>query len=106
MSAYVIGKTVDEVRRCAVDEKGVPTGAELTASVTVKILITLPLLKRQPQMLLRQMRRRMIIWGAGNLGQHRKVQEDAGDQDGLAQTYTTYTAVTVGADGKNYKLLT
>lgn len=36
-SKYVVGKTVNEVKGIAVDEKGAPTAAELTSSVTVHI---------------------------------------------------------------------
>ncbi len=34
---YVVGKTVEEVKGIAVNEKGAPTGADLTASVTVGV---------------------------------------------------------------------
>ena len=34
---YVLGKTVDEVKGIAVNEEGVATDADLTASVTVHI---------------------------------------------------------------------
>ena len=37
MAAYVIGKTVDEVKGIAMDEKGKATAADLVASVTVSI---------------------------------------------------------------------
>ncbi len=41
LSDYVIGKTAEEVKGIAIDEKGVATDAELVASVTIKIPVDL-----------------------------------------------------------------
>lgn len=37
LADYVVGKTVEEVKGIAVDDKGVPTDADLASSVTIKI---------------------------------------------------------------------
>lgn len=99
LSAYVIGKTVDEVKGIAVDEKGVPTGAELTASVTVKIPDYIAAIEKAAANAVETDATADDLLGLAIVDNIAK-SKDAGDQDGLAQTYTTYAAVTVGADGK------
>lgn len=99
LSAYVIGKTVEEVKGIAVDEKGVPTGAELTASVTVKIPDYIAAIEKAAANAVETVATAQDQLGLAMVNNIAK-SKDAGENDGLAQTYTTYAAVTVGADGK------
>ncbi len=99
LSAYVVGKTVDEVKGIAIDEKGVPTDAELTASVTVKIPDYIAAIEKAAANAVETSASADDLLGLAIVDNIAK-SKDAGEQDGLAQTYTTYAAVTVGADGK------
>ncbi|MBR0598740.1 hypothetical protein [Sinanaerobacter chloroacetimidivorans] len=95
---YVIGKTVDEIKGIAVNEEGVPTDAELASSVTVHITEFVEAIEK-------------AVANAQDLGASADDKlglgvittiaksKDAGDEDGLAQVYSNYTAVTFNADG-------
>ena len=99
LSAYVIGKTVEEVKGIAVDEKGVPTNAELTASVTIKIPDYIAAIEKAAANAVETVATAQDQLGLAMVNNIAK-SKDAGENNGLAQTYTTYAAVTVGADGK------
>lgn len=99
LADYVIGKTVEEVKGIAVDDKGVPTGAELTASVTVKIHDYIAVIEKAVANAVETDATAQDQLGLAMVDNIAK-SKDAGEKDGLAQTYTTYAAVTVGADGK------
>ncbi|HWP51521.1 MAG TPA: hypothetical protein VN626_07470 [Clostridia bacterium] len=99
LSAYVIGKTVEEVKGIAVDEKGVPTDAELTASITVKIPDYIVAIEKAASNAVETSASSKDSLGLALVNNIAK-SKDAGEKDGLAQTYTTYAAVTVGVDGK------
>lgn len=100
LAKYVIGKTPEEVKGIAVTAEGVPTDADLAASVTFKINGCVDAIQKAAA-------------NAGNLGAKAgdklglsmvtniaKSKDAAGDDEGVAQVYTTYTALTVGADNK------
>ncbi|MDF3004218.1 MAG: hypothetical protein K0S22_690 [Oscillospiraceae bacterium] len=99
LSAYVIGKTVEEVKGIAVDEKGVSTDAELTASVTIKIPDYIAAIEKAAVNAVETSASTEDLLGLAIVDNIAK-SKDAGEKDGLAQTYTTYAAVTVSADGK------
>lgn len=98
-SDYVVGKTVEEIKGITVDEKGVTTDAELTASVTVKIPDYIAAIEKAAANAAETSASAEDLLGLAMVNNIAK-SKDAGEQDGLAQTYTTYAAVTVGADGK------
>ena len=99
LAGYVVGKTVAEVKGIAIDDKGVPTDAELTASVTVKIPDYIAAIEKAAANAVETAATAQDKLGLAIVDNIAK-SKDAGEQDGLAQTYATYAAVTVGADGK------
>lgn len=99
LAGYVVGKTVAEVKGIAVDDKGVATDAELTASVTVKIPDYIAAIEKAAANAVETTATTQDKLGLAIVDNIAK-SKDAGEQDGLAQTYATYAAVTVGADGK------
>ncbi len=96
---YVIGKTVADVKGIALNEKGVPTSADLTAGVTVTVSDILAAIEKaagNAQDLGAFANDRLglgIISGTGH-------SKNAADGDGLAQPYTFYGAITLDKDGK------
>lgn len=97
-AAYVAGKTVEEVKGIAVNEEGVPTDADLTASVTVHVTDFIEGIEK-------------AVGNAQDLGATAEDKlglgvvttiaksKDAAEEDGLAQAYSYYTATTFDADG-------
>ncbi len=99
LSAYVIGKTVEEVKGIAINEKGVATGSDLTASVTIKVPDYIAAIEKAAANAVETVASPQDRLGLAMVDNIAK-SKDAGENDGLAQTYTTYAAVTVGTDGK------
>ncbi|MDD4699476.1 MAG: hypothetical protein PHV07_04350 [Oscillospiraceae bacterium] len=99
LASYVIGKTVSEVKGIAVNEKGVPTKEDLTASVTVSIGGFVSAIEKAVA------NAKSLGAKAGDklgLGVTTNIEKskDAGEKDGQVQVYSTYSAVTFGADNK------
>ncbi len=98
LSSYVIGKTFDEVKSIAVNEEGNPTDEDLASSVTIKIGGFIDAIEKAAA-------------NARNLGAafNDKLglgivttianSADAGEEDGVAQAYTYYTASTFNGEG-------
>ena len=99
-AAYVIGKTVDEVKGIAVNEEGVAADADLAASVSVHISDFIAGVEK-------------AVASAQDLGAKvgdqvglavttdmSKSKDASAEGDGLAQAYSNYAVITVGADGK------
>ena len=96
---YVIGKTADEVKGIAVDAEGKATSADLTASVTVHVTDFIAGVQKavaNAQDLGAVSTDKLGVGTATNI---EKSQNAAADADGLAQIYSTYTAITTNADG-------
>lgn len=96
---YVVGKTVDEVKGIAVDDKGAATDKELLSSVTVHITDFTAAIEKavaSAQDLGAKASDKLGLGVTTNITK----STDAGDKDGLAQVYSTYTVSTFGADGK------
>ena len=100
LAAYVVGKTVDEVKGIAVTEEGVATEADLTSSVTIKIGGYIAAIEK-------------AVANAQDLGAAATdtiglavTTDVSGSADvsaeaqGVAEAYTFYSAVTTAADGK------
>jgi len=100
LQQYVIGKTIDEVKGIAVDESGVPTSADLTSSVTVKIGTYLKAIEQavaNAKPLGAAVDNKL---GLGIISTIAKSKDATADADGLAQAYTHYGVVTLDANGK------
>ncbi|WP_312102995.1 hypothetical protein [Lachnoclostridium sp.] len=100
LQEYVIGKTLDEVKGIAIDEKGTPTSADLTSSVTMKVGSMLEAVEKavtNAESLGATAGDKLGLGIISKLGHSTK---NAADGDGVAQAYTHYGVVTLGADGK------
>lgn len=99
-AAYVVGKTVDEVKGIAVDESGVTTDADLVSSVTVHVTDFIAGVEK-------------AVANAQDLGatstdklglsvstEISKSKDAAADAEGQGQAYSTYVVATTDADGK------
>ncbi|HKM01722.1 MAG TPA: hypothetical protein VJ083_06685, partial [Sedimentibacter sp.] len=99
LSAYIVGKTVEEVKGIAVDETGVPTEADLVSSVTIKINPYKEAIEKavaNAQYLGAEASDKL---GLGVVTTIAKSKDATADAEGVAQAYTTYTAATFDADG-------
>jgi len=99
LADYVLGKTVEEVRGIKVTEEGVPTDADLAASVTIKIGGYVDAIEKAVANAKDLGAKASDKLGLGVTTSIAK-SKDAGEKDGVAQAYTYYTATTFGADGK------
>ncbi|HML36884.1 MAG TPA: hypothetical protein PKA19_05565 [Bacillota bacterium] len=97
-SNYVIGKTVDEVKGIAVDEEGHATVDDLKSSVTIHITDFVDGIEKavaNAQDLGASADDKLGIGVVTNIAK----SKDAGDEDGLAEAYSYYTASTFDAKG-------
>ncbi len=98
-AAYVVGKTADEVKGIAVNDKGTAGDAELASSVTVHIGDFIAAVEKA-------VANAQDLGAKGEdklgLGVSTKItnSKDAGEKDGVAQAYSMYSASTFNADGK------
>jgi hypothetical protein len=96
---YVVGKTVAEIKGIAINAEGVPTDKELSASVSIHITDFTAAIEKavnNAQDLGAKAGDKLGLGVATNISK----STDAGDKDGVAEAYSTYTATTFGADGK------
>lgn len=100
LEAYVIGKTLDEVKAITVSETGVPTVADLTASVTVKINDYVAAIEKAVTTAQDLGAKETDKLGLGVVTNIAKSKDATADAAGLAQAYSYYTATTTDADGK------
>ncbi len=98
-AAYVIGKTVDEVKGIALNEKGAPTDAELSSSVTVHVNEFMAAIEKAVANAKDLGAKSGDKLGLGIVTTINK-STDAGEKEGLAQAYSMYTATTFDAAGK------
>lgn len=97
---YCVGKTLDEIKGIAVNEKGAPTDSELSSSVTVNVGDFIGAVEKAVN--------NAKELGAGpndtlGLGVETNIAHSANvtdKEDGVAQAYTNYVAVTFGSDNK------
>ena len=98
-AAYVIGKTVDEVKGIAVNDQGVAADADLASSVTVHVGDFIAVVEKavnNAQELGAADGDKLGLGVATNIAK----SKDAGEEAGLAQAYSNYAAVTTDASGK------
>jgi hypothetical protein len=96
---YVIGKTADEVKGIAVDAQGLAGDADLKASVTVHIGDFINAVVKAVENAKELGASATDKVGLGTTTNIAK-STNVGEKDGLAQIYSTYTAVTTDASGK------
>jgi hypothetical protein len=99
-AAYVIGKTVDQVKGIAVNEEGVSTDKELTSSVTIHIGDFVAAIEKAVATAQELGAKSGDKLGLGVVTTISKSTDVADDKDGLAQAYSSYTATTFDANGK------
>lgn len=98
-SNYVIGKTLDEVKGIAVNEEGVPTDAELASSVTIKIGGFVDAIEKAVANAKDLGASSDDQLGIGVITTIDKSNDATGDEEGVAQAYSNYTAVTFDDGG-------
>ncbi len=99
LANYVVGKTVEEVKGIAVAE-GKPTDADLAASVTVSITGYIDAIERAVANAQDMGAKTGDKLGLGIATNMSKSKDAADGNEGQAQAYSYYTAVTTNADGK------
>lgn len=99
-AAYVIGKTVEEVKGIAVDAEGVPTDADLAASVTVGITNYVTTLEKAVANAKELGAVEGDQLGLGISTDMAKSKDASAEGDGVAQAYSYYIASTFNAEGK------
>lgn len=99
-AAYVIGKTVDEVKGIAVDEESRPTDADLASSVTVHINEFIAGIEKAVTNAQALGASATDKLGLGVASDMAKSKDATAEEAGLAQAYSHYTALTVDASGK------
>lgn len=99
LANYVVGKTVEEVKGIAVAE-GKPTDADLAASVTVSITGYVDAIERAVTNAQDMGAKTGDKLGLGIATNMSKSKDAADGNEGQAQAYSYYTAVTTNADGK------
>lgn len=98
LSNYVIGKTVEEVKGIALTETGAPADEDLAASVTIKIQGYIDAIEKAvatAQSLGAAADDKLGLGVVTNIAK----SADAGQEEGVAQAYTYYTATTSDANG-------
>lgn len=98
-AAYVVGKTVDEVKGIAVNDQGTAADAELSASVTIHIGDFINVVQKAVANAQDFGAKAGDKLGLGVTTNMSMSTDAAADKPGVAQAYSTYTAATFGADG-------
>lgn len=96
---YATGKTVDDIEGIALDDGQHPTDADLKSTVTIAIGDFIEGVKKAVNNAKDIGAKGSDKLGLGIVTSIAK-SNDAGDDDGLAQIYSTYTAMTTNNDGK------
>lgn len=99
-AAYAVGKTVDELKGVAVNEEGVPTEADLTASVTIHVGDYIAAIEKAVANAKDLGAKSTDKLGLAVSTEISKSKDATAEEAGLAQAYSTYSVVTTGADGK------
>lgn len=99
LANYVVGKTIAEVKGIAVNANGVATASELSSSVTISISGYINAIDKavsNAQELGAKAGDKLGMGAVTNIAK----STDAGDAEGLAQSYSIYAIVTFDADNK------
>lgn len=98
LADYVVGKTIPEVKGISISEEGKPTGADLTASVTMSIggyISAIEQAAANASHLGASKGDRLVLTTTTNAAKSTDATDDA---DGLAQAYATVGALTLSGD--------
>ena len=98
LADYVVGKTIPEVKGISISEEGKPTGADLTASVTMSIggyISAIEQAAANASHLGASKGDRLVLTTTTNAA---KSTDATSDADGLAQAYATVGALTLSGD--------
>jgi len=98
-AAYVVGKTADEVKGIAINDKGEATATELTGSVTISIGGFMDAVQKAVASATDLGAKATDKLGLGIYTTIAK-STDAGAKDGVAQTYSDYGVTTTDDSGK------
>ncbi|MFW6149003.1 MAG: hypothetical protein ACOC6D_04010 [Atribacterota bacterium] len=99
LSNYVIGKTVEEVKGIAVNEEGTPTESELTSSVTMHITNYISGIEKAVNQAENRGASADDKLGIGVITTIDRSEDATAEEEGLAQAYSTYAAVTFDEEG-------
>lgn len=99
-AAYVIGKTIAEVKGIAVNDKGAPANADLSSSVTLRIADFIAVVEKAVNNAQDLGAKANDKLGLGVNTTISKSADATAEKAGLAQAYSMYTATTFSADGK------
>lgn len=97
---YVVGKTLDEVKGIAVSSEGLASDADLLASVTIHIGTFIEVVAKAVADAKDLGAMASDVLGIGTTTNIAHSTNATADAAGLAQIYSTYTAVTKDASGK------
>ena len=95
MAAYVVGKTVDEVKAIAVDDSGKATDADLSASVTLSIGSFVAGIEDAVNKAAHLGAKKGDTLKLSSVTNMAKSKNASADGDGLAQAYATVAAITL-----------
>ena len=98
-AAYVVGKTLDEVKGIALDEEGRPTSADLTASVTVHVNDFIAAIEKAVNTATELGASASDKLSLGTVTSISGSKNAAADAEGLVQVYSIYTALTLNDKG-------
>ncbi len=99
-AAYVVGKTVDEVKAIALNEEGAPSGADIVSSVTIHVTDYIEAIAKAVANAKDLGAKAGDTLGLGLTTNIASSTNAAADAEGRAQAYTHYAATTFGKDGK------
>lgn len=99
-AAYVAGKTLEQVKGIAINAEGVPTGSDLTSSVTVHITDLTAAIEKAVNNAKDLGAKSGDKLGLGIVTTINKSTDATAEKEGLAQAYSMYTATTFASDGK------
>jgi len=99
-AAYVVGKTIAEVKGIALTEEGVPGDADLASSVTIHVGDFIAGVEKAVANAQDLGAKKGDKLGLGVSTDIAKSTDATAEAEGLAQAYSFYSAVTTNADGK------
>ena len=99
-AAYVVGKSVDEIKGIALSSEGEPSGADLTSSVTIHAGDFIAAVVKAVANAQDLGAKATDTLGLGVSTTISSSTNAAADKDGVAQAYSTYTATTFDKSSK------
>lgn len=99
-AAYVVGKTIEEVKSIAVTEEGVPTDADLAATVTLKVGGFIAAVEKAVANAKEIGANSDDVLGLAVNTDIAKSTDATAEEAGLVQVYSTYSVVTKDSKGK------